>query len=265
MGDWIFSSQHALPCSRHTAPSSPLCCHPVTTWLRVETWLPALSWSLKPTSNCPYLVSGDREEVCTDIIQLSNRFPEWRRKEKSWGVKLKFISINHLHDRRASLFLFIINRAETESEVLIQEAPRVNVKTMFLPIGLRLRSACEQLAHNPDTGWLWVQAEALGQAWCGWMAAPWHIFLGRVQWRIMDIFLKISNVDHLFIWLLATCMSSLGEKKKCLLSSSAHFFFKLFDSEVQLINNVVLLSSLQQNVSVIHIHSFLSCNHKFVL
>lgn len=167
MGDWIFSSQHALPCSRHTAPSSPLCCHPVTTWLRVETWLPALSWSLKPTSNCPYLVSGDREEVCTDIIQLSNRFPEWRRKEKSWGVKLKFISINHLHDRRASLFLFIINRAETESEVLIQEAPRVNVKTMFLPIGLRLTPSMQAGLHVNN--WPMIQI----QAGCGFRQRPW--------------------------------------------------------------------------------------------
>ena len=115
------------PGSRHTAPflSSVLSRSP-----HGYGWkLGSLLWAdpLKPTSNCPYLVSGDREEVCADIIQLSNRFPEWRRKEKSWGVKIKFNSINHLHDSRASLFLFIINKAERKSEVLIQEAQRVHV------------------------------------------------------------------------------------------------------------------------------------------
>ena len=120
-------------------------------------------------------------------------------------------------------------------------------ETMFLPIGLGLTPSMQAaLAHDPDAGWLWVQAEALGQAWCGWMAAPWHIFLGGVQWRIMDIFLKISNADHLFIWLLAICYVFFGGKKN-VSSVLLPIFLKLSDSEVQLINNVVLLSSVQQS------------------
>lgn len=68
------------------------------------------------------------------------------------------------------LFLFIINKAERESEVLIQEAPRVNIGNHVFAYWARLdtfhagNSASEQLAHSPDAGWLWVQAEALGQA-----------------------------------------------------------------------------------------------------
>lgn len=124
------------------------------------------------------------------LPELYNSFPEWQRKKKSWGVKIKFISIIQ-HHRIASLSFFIINEVRRQSEVSIQEAPRVNVNHLCLSsLGLTPSTAgysvCEHLACNPGAGWQWAQAEAQGQVWCGKMTAHWHIFLGRLQLRTTD-------------------------------------------------------------------------------
>lgn len=116
-----------------------------------------------------YLVSGDREEVYIDVFRCYLiAFLNDRGKRNPEVLKIKLISIIQLHSRIASLALFIIHEIKGESEVSIQEEPRVNavnhlcLASSGLTSSMAGSSVCEPVACHPGVGWLWGQVEAQG-------------------------------------------------------------------------------------------------------